>query len=156
MYELEIQGVEYIIKRLHKLEVKEVAKIARSNTRKGNKEIMEEVRQNVSLMVGGDMAQKIADNLTIRAMVKMHKGDYGTKIIIKPNDIFVHESKNTGKRSYIPNAIEYGHAAPYDFGGVKIAAPRPFQRKAYEDKRKSVSRKVQKRILLELIRAIQK
>ena len=63
-------------------------------------------------------------------MKRLGRDKYGIRIAQKPDvDEFVHISK-TGERTYIPNAIEYGHAAPNDAGGIKVAAPIPFMRQA--------------------------
>ena len=70
---------------------------------------------------------------------------------MKPNDAFIHESAG-GKRSFIPNAIEFGHAGPGDTGG-KVAAPIPFQRSAYEEKRRDMSKKLERDMIQAIERA---
>ena len=125
--------------------------IARRETRQAQKEVMlPVVRSNATGMVGGRMGALIAKNLAVRAMTKMKRGSYGAKVVIKPTEAFVHEAN--GNRSYIPNAIEYGHAAPNDAGGVKVTAPVPFKRAAYEAKRRPMAEKLAK----EMVKAIER
>lgn len=132
-----VHGAKEVERMLDRLEKKETARVCRKETRNAQKPMMSEIKANAMAMVGGSMGSAIAQNLAIRAMTKLQRGHYGHKIIIKPTELFVHESKQ-GVRSYIPNAIEYGHAAPGDAGGVKITAPNPSQRKAYENMRLAV------------------
>jgi len=148
-----IQGTKELQAMLHKLETKEVRRVARTETRDGLKKTMlPAVASNAKSMVGGKIGNEIAKNLTVRAMTKMHRGSYGHKVIIKPTDAFVYESY-AGVRSYIPNAIEYGHAAPNDAGGTKIAEPIKFQRQAYEEKRRPLAKLVSERIMTQIVKA---
>ena len=137
-----IQGVKEIERKLHKLETKDVSRIARTDSRSAQNTIMlPEIRGNAVGMVSGKMGALLASSMTVRAMTKMRRGSYGHKVVIKDKAAFVYESKD-GTRSYIPNAIEYGHAAPYDAGGAKVSTAIPFQRKAYESKRGATAKKL--------------
>lgn len=150
-----ITGAKEIDKKLHKLATKDVSTSARKSTRESQKAVMlPAVKSNAEGMVGGSMGTLIAKNLTVRAMTKMQRGSYGAKVVIKPTDAFVYFSAD-GTRSYIPNAIEYGHAAPGDAGGTKIVGPNPFQRKAYEQKRKPLAAHFS-RMIVRLIEAAAK
>jgi len=82
----------------------------------------------------------------------MKRGSYGAKVVIKADDAFVHISAD-GTRSYIPNAIEYGHAGPGDAGGAKVAKPIPFQRSAYEEKRRPLAEYFAKKTIRAIERA---
>lgn len=147
-----VTGAKEVEKMLQRLERKESAKIARKQTREAQKKVMlPAVKSNASGMVGGKMGALIAKNLAVRAMKSMKRGSYGAKVIIKPDDAFVHESN--GQRSYIPNAIEYGHAAPGNAGGVKVVGPNPFKRTAYEQKRRALSEVLSKEIVREIEKA---
>ena len=148
-----VQGAKEVQRMLDKLERKESAKIARKQTRESQKTVMlPEVKSNATGMVGGAMGAMIAKNLAVRAMKKMKRGSYGAKVVIKPHDAFVHVTE-TGDRHYIPNAIEYGHAAPGDAGGVKITKPLPFKRTAYEVKRAPLAAHLAKHLVQEIERA---
>jgi len=141
-----VTGAKELEAMLTRLERKETAKIVRKETRDSQKMIMRPTVGSKSLgMVGGKMGTLIAKNLTIRAMTKMRRGSYGAKVIIKPNEAFIHVSAS-GNRSYIPNAIEYGHAGPDDAGGAKVAKPIPFQRAAYEEKRRPLAEYFAKKV----------
>ena len=148
-----VKGAKELEKMLSRLEKKESAKIARKETRNAQKTVMlPEVKSNANSMVGGDMGRTIAKKLAVRAMTKMKRGSYGAKVVIKPHEAFVYESA-AGVRSYIPNAIEYGHAGPWNAGGIKVAKPIPFKRKAYEEKRRPLAEKLSKEIVKEIERA---
>ncbi|OQY26234.1 MAG: hypothetical protein B6244_14140 [Candidatus Cloacimonetes bacterium 4572_55] len=146
-----VTGAKEVEKMLHKLERKDSAKIARTETRQAQKDVMlPAVKSNAITMVSGMMGSLIAKNLAVRAMTKMKRGSYGAKVIIKPTDAFVSDAN--GVRSYIPNAIEYGHAAANDAGGVKVTSPIPFKREAYEAKRRPLAAKLAK----EMVKAIER
>jgi hypothetical protein len=154
MIAFDTKGLKNIQRKLARLETKEVAKIARTDTRKVQKDVMlPAVRENATGMVGGKMGAMLTKNLTVRAMTKMQRGSYGHKVIIKATDAFVHIAAD-GTRSYIPNAIEYGHAAPYDEGGSKVTRALPFQRDAYEKKRRPASEKLAREMVKDIERAV--
>lgn len=128
---------------------KQVSKIAKKTTKEVcNYHILSEAKSNAVRMVGGDMGSKISSSLATRVMTRLRKGSYGHRVIIKPTDFFVYETVDStysvstkkrlsGKRYYIPFAIEYGHAFPGRGGknAPKDVAPKPFMRSAYESKR---------------------
>jgi len=151
-----VTGAKEMERMFERLEKKEAAKIVRKETRDAQKMIMRpEIGARalgLSTGTGGGMGALIAKNLAIRAMTKMRRGSYGAKVIIKANDAFVYITAD-GTRHYIPNAIEYGHAAPYDAGGVKVAAPKPFMRPAYEAKRRPLAEYFAKKTILAIERA---
>ena len=148
-----VTGAKELQRMLTRLERKEASKIVRKETRDSQKMVMRPTIGGKALgMVGGRMGTEIAKNLTIRAMTKMKRGSYGAKVIIKPHDAFVYVSAD-GTRSYIPNAIEYGHAGPGDAGGAKVAAPIPFQRSAYEEKRRPLAEYFAKKVTQAIVMA---
>lgn len=153
MIGIEEKGAKEVSRMLKRLEKKDVSKIAKSNTRKAQKEVMiPAIRGNATDMVGGKMGALLAKNLTVRAMTRMQRGSYGHKVILKATDAFVYEAED-GTRSYIPSAIEYGHAAPYDAGGTKVAKAAPFQRDAYEKKRIILAERLRRDIISDIERA---
>lgn len=154
-----VTGAKEIEAMLKRMERKEVSRIARTETREAQKNIMRPAIGSKAMgMVGGKMGTEIAKALIVRAMTKMRRGSYGAKVIIKPTDAFVHFTKGSafdmntkkqisGKRHYIPNAIEYGHAGPGKAGTKeKVAAPNPFQRAAYEEKRRPLAEHFAKKV----------
>ncbi len=141
MIDAVITGHEELAKLFTRLTKTELAKAARKATREANKQVTLPAAVRGASAIGGEMGGLIAQSLTVRSMTKLKKGHYGTKVIIKPSDQFVYYSQ-TGKRYFIPTAIEYGHAFP-GRGGIPYApkdvAPRPFMRSAYEAKRRAAS-----------------
>ena len=136
-----ITGVKEIEKKFKRLEKKDSRKIVKKEAREAQKSVMlPAVKSNATAMIGGSMGSAIAKKLAVRAMTKMKRGSYGAKVIIKEDEQFVHVSAD-GVRSYIPNAIEYGHAAPNNKGGTKITKPIPYKRKAFEEKRRALAAK---------------
>ena len=150
---MDIKGIKELEAMLTRLEKKDAAKIVRTETRDAQKVVMlPEVKSNAMGMVRGLMGGLIAKNLVVRAMSKMKRGSYGAKIIIKDSDAFVHVSA-TGQRSYIPNAIEYGHAAANDAKGEKVAKPIPFKRNAYETKQRALRTHFSSKVIKAIFRA---
>ena len=162
-----VTGAKEIERMLSRLERKETSKIARTETREANKNVMRPAIGSkaigLSKSQGHGMGLLIAKNLAVRAMTKMHKGSYGSKVIIKNDPALVGYTKGSsfdistrkqvsGKRSWIPSAIEYGHASPGDAGGVKVAEERPFQRQAYEE----TKRPIVKYLSIKMIKAIER
>jgi hypothetical protein len=110
-------------------------KTVRTAVREGQKIILKEAKENATSMVRGNMGNLISSKMVIRTprkqekftymlMTRLHHGEEG----------FVHVTKS-GARHYIPAAIEYGHAAPYDAGGPKTVAPIPFMRTAVDSEK---------------------
>ena len=154
MLDMTITGATEVEALFNRLEKKEAAKITRKGVRDVAKStILPAAKSNAQSIVGGETGVKLAKNMTVRTMTKLHRGHYGSKVIIKPDDAFVHITKG-GQRYYIPNAIEYGHAFP-GRGGRKNAPkdvpPMPFMRKTYEQNRKKAITylAIRMRILLE-------
>jgi len=125
-----LKGGKELEKKLLRLETKVARKVVRKAVRKSLKPEHVASKSNARSMVGGSMGALIARNMQLRAFKKQKKGSYGMSVKIK-SDVpeFVAES-SSGKRNYIPSAIEYGHAAPGDAGGTKIVAANPFMRAA--------------------------
>jgi hypothetical protein len=147
-----ITGVKEIQKKFERLEKKDSRKIVRKEAREAQKTVMlPAVKSNATAMIGGSMGSAIAKKLTVRAMTKMKRGSFGSKVVIKEDEQFVHISAD-GVRSYIPNAIEFGHAAANNKGGTKITKPIPFKRKAFEEKRRALANK----FATETVRAIER
>lgn len=139
MIAIKTTGVKELRDMFNKLEKKEASAVARKSVREANKKhMLPEVKTRAESVVGGEMGTAISNAMTVQVMAKMRKANYGSKVVIKPTDAFVHMTSDN-KRYYIPNAIEYGHAFAGRGGGSsapKDVAPRPFMRPAYEAKRK--------------------
>lgn len=115
--------------------------------------------------VGTGMAEAIADALVIRVVKQKtlkrlgYKSAYAKEVTFNTSKYpqLIHYPKGSyserwagrdrrgrlaikrktfGKRSFIPYAIEYGHAGPGNHGGGRVAAPKPFIRPAHEATKK--------------------
>lgn len=136
---MKITGAKEVEAMLRRMEKKEGVKAVKKGTRetqksvvkpaleRNAKELTTNAKNKVGSMAGEDMGVLISQNIAVRVATKLKKGSYGSDVVIKENPAFRHGA------SYIPAAIEYGHAAPGDAGGVKVAAPVPFMRKAFEE-----------------------
>ena len=156
--DMQVFGAKEVALLLEKLEKKETPKIVRKGTRDAMKSaVLPDAKTNAQSMVGGSMGAKIARSLAVRAMTKMKRGHYGSKVIIKASDLFVHIS-NAGKRYFIPFAIEYGHAYPGRGGknAPKDVKPMPFMRKAYEANRKKAAGHLLKRMRILVDEAVRR
>ena len=58
-----------------------------------------------------------------------------------------------GRRYYIPNAIEYGHAFPGKAGGSKGVAAKPYMRPAFDSKRAAAARTMERELFDNIERA---
>jgi hypothetical protein len=152
MISVQYSGIEEIRKMIVGLEQKEIAKIARQTTREIQKTVMlPAYKKYAKIMVGGKMGALIAENLIVRAMTKMKRGNYGYKVAL-PEDLGVFFTEGSsfdintkkqlsGKRYYIPAAIEYGHAFPGRGGkknSPKDVPASPFAKTAYEANSESI------------------
>ncbi len=106
---------------LLKLEKTTGRKIVRGALRKGSKVIQTAAKENARTMVGGEMGALIAKNIVVRALKKCRRGSFVINVQIRAVDEFMHVTR-TGKRYFIPAAIEAGH---------DNVAPVPFMRNAH-------------------------
>jgi len=151
-----ITGVNEIEKKLMRLEKKDAKKIVKTEAREAQKKVMlPAVKSNATAMIGGAIGSLIAKMLTVRVMTKMKRGSVGSKVIIKESESLVHVSAD-GVRSYIPNALEYGHAAPNNKGGTKISKPIPFKRKAFEEKKRALAKEFETQTIKAIERSVKR
>ena len=129
-----LDGFDGLDRQLLNLERKVAKKIVRTATRESAKVTLTQVKTNAGTMVGGNMGALLAKFAKIIVFKHQRKGSYGVQIGMKPNvDQFdywpvgassnLSNRKSTGKKSYIPAAIEYGH---------DNARPIPFIRNAFD------------------------
>ena len=128
-----LSGFEGLDRKLLSLEKKVAKKIVRKATRESAKVVLKRVKSNAKSMVGGNMGGLLAKNAKVIVFKFQRKGSYGVQIGMKPNvsqfDYWpvgsssnLTRRKSTGKKSYIPAAIEHGHDE---------AKPIPFIRSAW-------------------------
>lgn len=120
MSDFRLDGFEGLDRKLKKLEVKTAKKIVRTATREAAKVTLKKVKANAKSMIGGNMGGLIAKHAKVIVFKHQRKGSYGVQIGMKPNvpefDYYpigasssLTSRKTTGKKSYIPAALEYGH-----------------------------------------------
>jgi len=130
---MQIDNARAVQNALDKFEKKVAKKIVRRGLRAAWKPLLDRARENArALGDGGPMSSLIAKKLQLRAFKKQKRGQYGMYVRLRPGvDEFISISK-TGQRSYIPAAIEYGHAFPGrgGKGAGKDVAARPYMRPA--------------------------
>lgn len=149
---MEIQGAAELMRKLNALPAKVGKKVVRQSLRQGAKVVQAAAKANALSIIGGDMGSKIAKSIGVRAKTAKWRrkyGAYGIFVGVDPSariPEFVYFTKGSafslethkqaiGRRHFIPNAIEYGHAFPGKGGGKhppKDVPARPFMRKAYE------------------------
>ena len=140
-YRLEAKGFQQLERQLKGLEKKTAKKIVRKATREAAKVTLKQVKSNAKTMVGGNMGGLLARFAKVVVFKHQRKGSYGVQIGMKPGvpqfdywPIGASSSltgrRTTGKKSYIPAAIEYGH---------DNARPIPYIRRAFQSaKRRAI------------------
>jgi len=130
---IKLEGVENLDRKLRRIELNSAKKIVRKGVRTGAKVIQMAEKQNAESVVGGDMGSLLAKHTIIKAAKRQMRGSFGVSVMLRPNvEEFVHTTAD-GQKHYIPNAIEYGHAAPGDAGGEKTVPAMSFVRKAQDE-----------------------
>jgi len=134
MIRMQIENAQAVQNALNAFEKKISKKVVRQGVRAAWKPLLDRAKENARSSVGGDMGALIARSFQLRAFRRQKRGSYGMLVRIKAGvDEFVVVSK-TGKRAYIPSAIEYGHAFPGrgGKGAPKDVAAKPFLRPALD------------------------
>ena len=115
---------------------------------------LEPLRQAVAAsarsLVGGHMGELLARNLVMAKPRRRPRPGTRTQLMKLDAVVqeFIYEAKRTGKRSYIPAAIEYGHTT----GGTYVP-PIPFARTAADASQGEVIRILSEQLRIGLLRA---
>ncbi len=144
-----VTGEKEIFRKLEELGSKLEKEIMNKSLREGAKIIRIQAQNNAMSMVGGTFAGKLRRAIVIRRGKTRGRRLPSENIIIdkKYNNDFVHyphgsksdikSRKTTGRRSYIPAAIEYGHKLVFmGHRTGKRVPPIPFMRKAWHGKKR--------------------
>ena len=141
----DIRGNKELMANLATLPQKMEKKVIGQAVRATQKIMVPVVQSNARSMLAAskypdsvDMSEMIANNIVIRAPKKQRRGLYTLMVMMKPkvgeflyypsgSSSSLSTKKTTGRRTYIPAAIEYGHMA----GGTYVP-PVPFMRSAAE------------------------
>ena len=127
--EFHIDGMEQLDRKLKALPVKVAQRVVRKSVRDAHKIMLNAVRTMtltlpVSQRMGGAMKAAIAKAWELRVPRRQVHGSYALQVRLKVLPEFFSKSRKTGKTSYIPAAIEYGHGPHAD------GAARPYARPA--------------------------
>lgn len=125
-----ITGAKELERALGELPKKIARTVVRKAVRKGAKIMAAEAKSNARRNVGGSMGKLIARRIGVSAATRQRPGSYTMYMDVKADEEFVHVSKD-GNRSWIPNAIEYGHIAR----GGGFVPPNPYLRPAFDSKK---------------------
>ena len=131
-----IEGAKELERNLATLGATMHRKIAKQAVNAALNPLLRKARANAKSRVGGEMGALLADHIIKAKPKKGQKAGQYTLHVQMESDApeFVHESQRTGKKTYIPAAIEYGH------GMDKDQAARPFMRPAADATREDTIR----------------
>lgn len=133
--EFRIDGMERLDRKLKALPQKVAQRVVRRSVRNAQKIALNAVRTMtlalpVSKRMGGAMKAAIAKAWQLRVPRRQRAGSYAMHVLLASRPEFFHRSKKTGRTSYIPAAIEYGHgphaegaARPYARPAADMSAP---------------------------------
>lgn len=139
-----LEGGKELEAKLRRLEMKVAKKIAKDAVRASAKTVLTPAKANAQSMVGGKMGSLISRSLQLRVGKAKRRGQFFIRVQHNPKFNYALVSyargsssslatgRTTGKRHYIPNAIEYGHAFPGQAGGAKSVAAIPYLRSAFD------------------------
>jgi len=143
---VQLSGAKELEKALSRLERNSAKKIVRRGVRAGAKIIQQAQKSKAQSIVGGSMGALLSKNTIVKAFKRQRRGSFGVSVMFRPDvDEFVHKTAD-GEEHYIPNAIEYGHAAPGDAGGAKIVPAKSFVRTAYDETKEKALLTINKQI----------
>jgi hypothetical protein len=132
-----LHGIDAVKKALASLDPATVQKICKTELANGAEIIKKAAQSNAQSMVGGSMGKELSDAMEVKVQTSTKKGVVVRMQIDPDKESFAAAAVASDglhlTRSYIPAAIEYGHAGPGKAGsGVKVAAAIPFMRRAFE------------------------
>jgi len=146
-----IDGAKEVERNLATLPTRVQKRVVRHAVRQAQGPLLKQAKINAVARVGGRMGALLAANIVRRAARRQKRGRYSIHVQIR-SDVpeFTHPAK-TGKETFIPAAIEYGH------GMDKESAARPFLRPAADatknETKRILARELRAGILREVIRA---
>lgn len=109
--------------------------------KKGADHLRDDAKRRINSRTG-QLASGIVSEITWDK--KATKAFAGVGFDAGMNEKFVHESKRTGTRSYIPAAVEHGHKGPGSGGVTQLAVDSEGNYKTYSRGRRAGQIKVQK------------
>ena len=121
--QININGVEGILKALENLPVATQKKILRPGLRKGANIIKKQASENVKSVVSDEATGFLSRNIVVRSLRARNKGDVRIAVAIRPGEV---GNPRTGTRVGL-----YGSVLEY---GKEGQPPRPWLRPAQRDK----------------------
>lgn len=154
-------GIDPLLKKFNRFENKEYKKITRKAIRAGAKIIKKRTKQTAKSMVGGAYGKVLSSFLAVRAGTSRKKetirvfvgfkkkAKIAKKDVTRENALKYTARKSSGRVTFIPSAIEYGHDIVLNMRNqgrnmnviVGKAKPIPFFTRAY-DSSKSKARTI--------------
>lgn len=182
MIDIKDTGLDTVLGKFAAMENRERKKALRKSVRAGRKDMLAEVKSRAARLEkeGTGMAETIAAAAKIRPLkartlrrIGVRSG-YGMyiwfdtqrfpQLVHYPGGSYSYTAerqtrrgtkivrKTHGQQSFIPAAIEYGHAGPGNFGGAKVTAAKPFVRPAHEATKSKSVNQFRKKMVTELKR----
>ncbi len=160
---LTLRGAKKLEKKLKRLETKLAKKIVRKSVREGAKVIHKRAKSNATVVVTGGLGTLFKKALVIRAWRKQVRGSYGMSVGFntkKYPELIGYTAgsqssiatkkftKGSGRKHFLPAALEYGHVGPgkADSGAPKVTRPRAFMRPAYDYERQTAIRVIETKL----------
>jgi len=169
-FELHIENAKQVNTMLQRLEKKVINKVAKDIAKDSLKPMLAEARSNALSLGSGRVTSLLSSKLKIYLIKRrnLRRGHYGAQIRYQDNvsGLISYQmgsfsslatKKTYGKRYFIPNAIEYGHAFPGRGGSKnspKDVPARPYIRPAF-DRDKEKCAKLADKLVREFIDSVE-
>ena len=111
-----IEGMEELFKNCNRVQASVIKALPKA-TLHGAEIIRDDARSRIH-NISGELSQSLVAKVTWDK--KAGKAFSGVAVSEAWNDKFIQESPTTGKRNYIPAAVEYGHVAPRRFTALAV------------------------------------
>ena len=131
-FDIQIEGIKTIERRLRELGGPKVTKITKAALRTGANVFKGALKINANSMIGGEMGNLIAKNTVVRAFKKRRRGRVALTVRLKSGEMGFIWLTQTGEREYIPAAIEYGHEGGWNQQNPTFVAAIPYARSAFD------------------------
>ena len=129
--QITLQGFDSLDTALKLLPIKVQKVIVKRATKAAAKNTKVQVQLNALRMINGEMGEMIYHATKVMVFKHQRRGSWGVQIGMDPKETRFIDYSASGKRNYIPSAIEYGHDS---------ARPIPFIRSAWDrTKRQNVN-----------------
>ena len=137
--EVALTGGKELADKMLELERKSAKTIGRKAVRKATAVVRKAARANAKAMVGGTFGTLLARHIATGTPRRQRRGTYTLDVGPHGEDKFPEsvEISASGRRNYIPAALEYGHGS---------ARPIPFLRRAWDTTKREALAVIQREI----------